>query len=381
MNVGFEPPKGKQWGCDISLKGESLLTMMINPLRGAGLASEDGLATGHVETDAAAAKALFAHCPAAHETALIGHDALAQQFGVGTLSLKDERNRMGLGSFKALGAAYAIAKMAAARADAGDSEAMAGALKGQTFVCASAGNHGLSMAAGAKLFGAQAVVYLSDTVPQDFAERLEAKGARVVREGANYEASMDASKKAAADNGWLLLSDGTWLGYSDPARDVMEGYLIMAHEVADQMAEPPTHIFLQAGVGGLAAACAAAARTCWGGGVKLIVVEPKAAPALYESIKAGTSGETSGPVSSMGRLDCKTPSHLALKYLAKEADAFMLIDEDEVAQTVALLGENGIAASPSGAAGVSGLHHLGDAGQALGIDGQSRVLAYISEGA
>ncbi|MFD0915080.1 pyridoxal-phosphate dependent enzyme [Pseudahrensia aquimaris] len=357
----------------------SSVKILKNPLRHVGLPSIAGLARGDVETDAAAARALYAHCPAAAATPLIQADGLAAELGVAHLALKDERERMGLGSFKALGAAYAIAKQAAAKADAADPIAMAKALEGETFVCASAGNHGLSLAAGAKLFGARAVVYLAETVPEDFANRLRAKGADVVIEGADYQASMEASKKAAAENGWLLLSDGSWLGYSDPARDVMEGYLIMGHEVAEQISTPPTHIFLQAGVGGLAAACAAAARSHWGDDVVLIVVEPEAAPALIESIKAGTSVDTSGPVSSMGRLDCKTPSHLALKYLAKEADFFTTISDADVATSLALFAEHGITTSPSGGAGLAMLHQANKS--AFGIEGTSRVLCYISEGA
>ena len=356
------------------------IQFLKNPLRGEGLSEFSGLAKGEVETDARAAQALYEHCPAKHATPLQQNSVLADQFGVAELWLKMEDQRMGLGSFKALGAAHAIAKLAALKADPQDAEAMATALEGETFICASAGNHGLSVAAGAKLFGARAVVLLSQTVPEGFANRLREKGCEVVRAGKDYEASMEASKEMAADNGWNLLSDGSWEGYADPARDVMEGYLIMGHEVADQMANPPTHVFLQAGVGGLAAACAASARKRWGEKVILIVVEPEAAPALMESARAGKCVDTQGPVSNMGRLDCKTPSHLALKYLAREADFFVTIDDDFVSKNVAVLSEKGIETSPSGAAGVAALQHIQDRSQ-LGLTDQSRVLCYISEGA
>ncbi|MCB1435476.1 MAG: pyridoxal-phosphate dependent enzyme, partial [Alphaproteobacteria bacterium] len=176
----------------------------------------------------------------------------------------------------------------------------------------SAGNHGLSVAAGARVFGANAIIYLAKTVPESFAERLRSKGARVIRAGDTYEESMAAASDAAIAHSWHLLSDSSWLGYEDPARDVMEGYLIMGDELAHQIESPPSHVFLQAGVGGLAAAAAAAARRNWGHATKIIVVEPAFAPALFESIRAGRPVTTSGPVSSMGRLDCKEPSHLAL---------------------------------------------------------------------
>ncbi len=354
--------------------------ILANPLRGIGLPDEKGMAEGVIETDVTAAAALYSTCPVNHATPLRNFETLCSHFGVGKLWLKLEESRMGLGSFKALGAVHAIAKQAAKKVGLNDLDAMKTALNGETYVCASAGNHGLSVAAGAALFGAKAVVLLADTVPEEFAVMLRGKNAEVIRAGANYEESMETSKELAKKNGWNLLSDGSWTGYSDPARDVMEGYLIMAHEVADEIPRSPSHVFLQAGVGGLAAACAAGARVRWGQDVKIVVVEPEAAPALMESVRAGKCVDTKGPDSSMGRLDCKTPSHLALKYLAKEADHFITLDDELVDNTVKLLASNGVSSSPSSAAGVAALHHLERLGD-LGLDNRSEVLCYISEGA
>ncbi len=132
--------------------------------------------------------------------------------GAGEVWVKDERFRMGLGSFKALGAAYVIAR------DHGE-----GVSKGRVYVTASAGNHGLSVAAGAAAFEAKAVIYLSDSVPEEFAQRLRLSGAEVVREGATYEDSMAAAARAAEANGWALLSDSSWPGYVERPYRVMEG--------------------------------------------------------------------------------------------------------------------------------------------------------------
>ena len=52
-------------------------------------------------------------------------------------------------------------------------------MRGITFVTASAGNHGISMSVGAKLFGAKAIVFLSKNVPKTFAEKLKLMGADV----------------------------------------------------------------------------------------------------------------------------------------------------------------------------------------------------------
>lgn len=338
-----------------------------NPHRGAGLPADAGLAEGEVSADPSQPLALLARCPVAAETPLREMTGLALAWGLGALHVKDESQRMGLGSFKALGAAYAIAKDAA-----GES------LTGATYVTASAGNHGMSVAAGAAAFGAGAVIYLSETVPEAFAERLRNHGARVVRAGAIYEDSMAAAMKAAEQNGWRLLSDSSWPGYTQPARSVMEGYLAMGVEAAKAIPEAPTHIFLQAGVGGLAAAMAAHARTTWGDAPRIVVVEPDRAPALQASIQAGKPVVAPGAVSNMGRLDCKEPSHLALKALARTADAFMTIADEQADETVEALAEHGLFTTPSGGAGLAGLQH-GDRA-ALRLNGDSRVLCFLSEG-
>ncbi len=342
--------------------------ILENPHRGSGLPD----LTLYPESDAGPVARLLAFCPVHRVTPLLDAPELAAGVGIARLSIKDERGRMGLGSFKALGAAYAIARDAAAARGAGEWVA---ALAGRSYVTASAGNHGLSVAAGSRLFGARAVIYLSRTVPDAFAARLEAKGAEVRRAGATYEASMEAAEAAALDEGLSLLSDSSWPGYTEMPLRVMEGYLQLAAEAVDEIGEAPTHILLQAGVGGLAAAVAAHARAVWGDGPVIVVVEPDAAPALQDSIRAGQIVTSEGPVSSMGRLDCKTPSMIALAGLARDADLFVTISEEEAAEAVATLAAHGLETTPSGGAGLAAL-----LAGLPGIAADARVLAILSEG-
>ena len=353
------------------------MNILMNEWRGTGLAGLWRGPEAWPSVDAERVRALLAECPAAAPTPLVHAAALAERAGVAALDLKDERARMGLGSFKALGAAYVIAADAAEAGGAGD---WASALAGAVYVAASAGNHGLSVAAGARAFGATAVIFLAESVPEAFADRLRARGARVARAGATYEQSMAAAEEAAKRNGWVLLSDSSWPGYVDLPRRVMEGYLQMIAEAVEAMPEPPTHLFLQAGVGGMAAAVAAYARAKWGDGPVIVVVEPEAAPALAESVRAGRLVETSGPVSSMGRLDCKVPSLLALAGLARDADHFATIGEDEAGAGVAALAASGLATTPSGGAGVAALIAAGPHRERLGLTPDARVLAFLTEG-
>lgn len=345
------------------------MEILSNQHRGTGLNIAELSDVPWPSQDAAAALTLLARCPSAAKTPLLDNTDMAARCNVAQVLLKDERNRMGLGSFKALGAAYVIA-----------CDAEAGHAAGRTYVTASAGNHGLSVAAGAAAFGANAVIYLSKPVPGAFADRLIAHGAQVVWAGDTYEDSMQAAATAADLNGWALLSDSSWPGYMARPYRLMEGYLALMQEVVEA-AKAPTHIFLQAGVGGLAAACATLARATWGDAPVIIVVEPDAAPALIESIRQGTPVETSGPISNMGRLDCKMPSLIALKGLARDADHFVTISEEEGDEGSRVCADLGLATTPSGAAGISALLAASQMRGALALTSNSRVLAFLSEGA
>jgi len=324
--------------------------------------------------DAEAPEKLLAQCPAHNQTPLVEKPELAQAAGVGSVFLKDETVRMGLGSFKALGAAYVIAHQASETG----AEDLSSSLVGRTYVTASAGNHGLSVAAGAKVFGAKAVIYLAETVPAAFADRLREKGADVYIVGKDYDESLVAALKYAEDNGAQLLSDTSWDGYHELSHRLMEGYLVAAKETVGQMDAPPTHIFLQAGVGGLAGAMAAYFRKAWGNAPVITVVEPDRATALQSSIKQGKSVYSEGPVSNMGRLDCKEPSLIALRGLARDADYFMTVSDELAQETTDRLAATGMASTPSGVGGLIGLY----AGEndTLGLDATSRVLCIISEG-
>ncbi|MEP6064362.1 MAG: pyridoxal-phosphate dependent enzyme [Paracoccaceae bacterium] len=338
-----------------------------NPYVGTGLTCPDLAQAPWPSIDKDAALALLSGCPKAGQTPLINATSVASDLGVESVTLKDERSRMGLGSFKALGAAYVIA------CDAQDGHAA-----GQTYVTASAGNHGLSVAAGAAAFGAKTIVYLSKHVPEAFADRLRSEGAQVERAGETYEDSMEAAAQAATQNGDVLLSDSSWPGYYTRPHRLMEGYLALMSEVFLQIDRPPTHIFLQAGVGGLAGAAAAVAREEWGSHVRIVVVEPEEAPALIDSVQAGRPVVAKGQVSLMGRLDCKEPSLIALKGLSRDANDFVTISEDQGASGAEYVKRNGWASTPSGAAGVAAA--LCADKTTLGLDQTSRVLCILSEG-
>lgn len=309
----------------------------------------------HVTLDPAHPVAMLARCPAYIPSPLTKTTLRGDP-----LWIKDETARMGLGAFKAMGGVYAVARLLCDHTGIADpaSDEMRAAAAEMTFVCASAGNHGMAVAAGAALFGARCRIHLADTVPEDFAQRLRAKKSEVVRSGATYEDSIAAAIADAENSGAIHLADGSWPGYTEPPRLVMEGYTVIAEEMRAQfenLGEWPSHVYLQAGVGGLAGAIAYMIRENWAEQPEIIVVEPVAAPCLKESVAAGRMVTVEGPVSTMGRLDCKAPSLLSFEILKQAADRFVTVTDDMAAEAVEAAGGIGFASTPSGVAGLAAL--------------------------
>ncbi len=357
-------------------------SVLANPWRSTGL---PGLDLPMPRVDPSPVLELLRWCPKNRETPLVDSEPIAEAIGVDRLWLKDESQRLGLGSFKALGAAYVIADQA--RTQLGDGGAwpddVSALLDGRTYVTASSGNHGMSVAAGSRVFGAAAVVVLADGVPEAFATRLQAFGASVIRAGSDYDESMAEAVRLAEDTGWSLLTDSSWPEYTEIPLQVMQGYLVMGLEAADQVeeiGEVPTHIVLQAGVGGMAASIAAYARHRWGDQPVIVVVEPDRAACLMASIREGRAVRSDGPASNMGRLDTKEPSILALAALAQDADFFVTISDEEALETAEFLDEHGVATTPTGAAGIGAVRHSGRLRPEIELDTLSRVLAFVTEG-
>jgi len=334
------------------------LTMASTPHR----FRSEGLDSIAFQPDANRAWDMLQHCPRHTVTPLL---CLCDD-GVGVW-VKDESRRMGLGSFKALGGIYAVAQLLSEAVtdktgvrppdSAMLDETVRAVAADQTFVCASAGNHGLAVATGARLFGAKARIHISASVPESFAQRLEQIGAVVCRSGHTYEQSLQLAEQDAQQCGGVLLADGSWPGYTYAPGLVMEGYTVIAREMQlafKQKNRWPTDVYLQAGVGGMAAAVAFMLRKHWPVQPRIVIVEPEAADCLAISAKTGKLVDAKGPVSNMGRLDCKAASLLAFEALSVCDVEYLAISDNEAEVAVRSLGYLGLNTTPSGAAGFAG---------------------------
>lgn len=370
--------------------------MVLNSRQSANSATLPGFIAAGAEREPLE---MLAACPLYRPTALHELPGLAARLGIGELLVKDETTRLGLGSFKALGGAYAVARLFGERAARAlgrlapadlVSPRVRAAASGLTACCASDGNHGRSVAAGARLFGGSSVVYLHAGVSAEREARITAFDARTVRVAGDYDDAVVAAARDAAANGWILVADTSAEGDARACELVMQGYTVLAHEVLEALgpaADTVTHVFLQAGVGGLAAAFMGH----WAGrrpasATQFVVVEPETAACCLESARAGQPVRlASGPETVMAMLECAEPSPLAWAVLAAHAAAFLAVPDAAARSAVRALARP-IGADPalevgeSGAAGLAGLMHALPAhAPALGLDTGSRVLVIATE--
>ena len=352
---------------------------------------------------AARPQGALAHCPAHAETPLIALSGLAARLGVRQVWFKDERGRMGLGSFKALGGAYAVMRLleealrnATGRAPAPEDLVAALAkpiARTLTVTAATDGNHGLSVAAGARVFGLNCVIFVHARVGPERIARIEAEGADVRVVDGLFDDAVAAAREAGAKDGWAVIGD-TALDPDDPhSGQVVQGYAALAHELHGQLGRAgaqPSHVFIQAGVGGLAAAIFAGLALQRGSDRPCsICVEPETAPALFASFEAGEARRApDAGATSMEMLDCHAPSALAFETLNACADAFQTVTDARAEAAAALLaspegGDPALPCTPTAAAGLAGLMAAledADAAKRLGLGPDSEVVLMGTEG-
>ena len=351
------------------------------------------------ETDFTQAIGEITQWPGYEPTPLVSLGDLATELGLGAILYKHEGPRFGLGSFKALGGAYAALRVLQREISRrrGKEVALADIRTGKyaddcaqiTLCSATDGNHGRSLAWGCQTFGAPCRIYIHAEVSKGREVAMQELGAEVVRITGDYDESVTLARTEAETNGWFVVSDTSWPGYSEPPRDVMAGYGVMTQEACDAMETAPTHVFLQGGVGGLAASVAARLRQVWGDDTpQVVVVEPELAACLFDSAKAGKATNFAIQEETiMAGLSCGEPSAMAWEILSEEASDFLTIPDNIVAPTVRMLARptGNTEIVEAGESAVAGLAAViaackSDLKDTLGLDADSRVLLIGSEG-
>lgn len=304
--------------------------------------------------------------------------SLADKLGLAALYCKDEGTRFDLGSFKALGGAYAVARAVA------DSD------KPITVACATEGNHGRSVAWGAQRAGAKCVIFLHENVSPAREAAIVKYGARIVRILGTYDDAVRECARISKENGWEIISDTTWKGYEEIPTQIMAGYSVLANEVHASLDEAPTHVFLQAGVGGMAAALMACISRAWPNqDIQFIIVEPSSAACLFASMQAGgESRSVGGPFDTItAGLACGEPSVAVVDLLYQGSKMMLALDDQAIIRAMRQFARP-VGADPkiiSGASGAAGMAALLTAletpvlRQELVLDDESCVLLINTE--
>ena len=333
-------------------------------------------------------------------TPLIEMEKSAKFLKISSLLYKDESHRFELASFKALGGAYAVLKtlqqklqiegISATTSDLISRKFQDITIK-ETVVCATDGNHGRSVAWGAKMFGCQCRIYLHENVSQDRENAISLFGAKIIRKDGDYDASVRAAAEDAEKFGWSLLADTNAGGGSDKIPLlVMHGYSIIVSELIEQLSKNATHVFVPAGVGGLAAAIAGRWSNIKEKKPAIIAVEPNRANCVYKAIIQGSPVELAGDVNSfMACLSAGTVSPAAWPIIATEVDHVVTISDGIAKDTMRALalgfnGDQPLISGESGCATVAAIIAVAQHDEfrkALGIDSDSRIVAIGSEGA
>jgi len=338
---------------------------------------------------------------------LKGLSNLAAKLGLGGIWVKDESARLDLQSFKVLGGSYAIYRLIQKRLDLEGqdfsfADLTSGTIREQlgdiTFAAATDGNHGRGVAWSAAQMGFKSVIYVHKLTSQGRIRAIENSGARVVVVDGNYDDAVRQVYQDAQSNGWEVVSDTSWEGYEDIPKWVMQGYTTMLSEAQEQLAaqglSQPTHIFVQAGVGSLAAATIGFYHNLFGESIQTCVIEPTKADCLYRSALAdhGRPHTVEGDLDTiMAGLACGEPNPIAWEILKNRADYFAICPDYVAAMGmrvygVPLKGDPVVIAGESGAVTLGSLRYImrdpcgQDLREQLGLGSDSQVLLINSEG-
>mgnify|MGYP001157160996 FL=1 len=259
-------------------------------------------------------------------TPLISLNKLSEKLKLNKIFYKDESKRFNLKSFKALGGAYAVEKVSK-----GNNEIV--------ISTATAGNHGRSVAWGSKKLGLKCKIFISEYVSEFRAKIMRSFGADVIRVKGNYDASLKECIKQSKQNNWQIVQDVAWQDYKLVPKLTMAGYSVMMKEISEQINnEQISHVILQAGVGGMAAAMVAGIARYLDNVPKIIVVEPDGAACVLESIKAGELKKISIKKESlMGGMSCDEVSLVPWEILKNSVSYCITVSDDYISKTIKFL--------------------------------------------
>ena len=280
--------------------------------------------------------------PAYRPTKLVALQDRATAQQVKGIYCKDESSRFGLNAFKGLGGSYAMFRILCEKlgldyktTDFRDfqKEELRKQCAAIHFATATDGNHGKGVSWAAKLFGCSASVFMPAGSVEARRKAIEDAGnATAEITDFNYDQAVEHAWNLAQKNGWILIQDTAWEGYEQYPEWIIDGYLTLAAETAEQLGDTvPTHVFLQAGVGAMAGGVMEYLLSCYRESPPIMtIVEPTEAACMYHSVKAGDGcchTIEGNPVTIMAGLNCGTPCRVIWPAIRDKADFFCACDD------------------------------------------------------
>ncbi len=381
---------------------------MIDTFRMATLTHENNKEISLCDYDVATAEKIRSYhksFPMYKQTPLCCMKNTADALGLRNIYIKNEAERFGLNAFKVLGGSFAVGSILAEKAgkcifETNYNELISAEIKKKnkdlTFITATDGNHGRGVAWSATQFGCKSIVYMPKGSVAERLENIRKAGADASITDFNYDDTVRLATNHANENGYILVQDTAFGDYVEIPKHIMQGYCTMALEAYEQLPEKPTHIFLQAGVGSMAAAVAAFFASVYGENrPDITVVEPLTADCFYRTAKAndGKIHCVDGDMQTiMAGLACGEPCSLAWDILSEYADHFIAFHDDAAADGMRLLAkpfgdDTAIVAGESGAsafgcvAEIMRNPELSELRKALNLNETSVVLIFNTEGA
>ena len=310
-------------------------------------------------------------------TPLIYLNKLTEKLKFNKIFYKDESKRFNLKSFKALGGAYAVEKVTKGNKDI-------------IISTATAGNHGRSVAWGSKKLGLKCKIFISEYVSEFRAKVMRGFGADVIRVKGNYDNSLKECIKQSKQNNWQIVQDVAWEDYKLVPKLTMAGYSVMMKEISEQIKnEKISHVILQAGVGGMAAAMVAGIARYLDNVPKIIVVEPENAACVLESVKAGKIEKISIKKESlMGGMSCDEVSLVPWEILKNSVSHCVTVSDDFISKTVKSLANCefseeriiGRECSTPGIVSLVGMSNDSEIKKKINLNESSNVLLFGCEG-
>ena len=261
-------------------------------------------------------------------TPLIELKKLSDNLKLKNIFYKDESKRFHLKSFKALGGAYAVERVKEGK-------------KNITVSTATAGNHGRSVAWGAQRLGLKCKIFISEYVSDARAEEMRKLGAEIIRVKGNYEKSLEECINQSNKNRWEIVQDVAWDNFENVPKLTMAGYSVMIKEISNQTDQYITHIFLQAGVGGMASGAILGVAQYFKRIPKIVIVEPENADCVLQSVDKGSLQKVNIKKESiMGGMSCGEVSLVPWKILKNSVNLCTSISDKNVAKTITMLKNN-----------------------------------------